>query len=74
MSRFLLLLLLLSPVEANQPSIDSMHAAYISAGWVPVMHPGAPSGLFVCVDSKVSPHVDRVVNMIVDRAKGVRCA
>ena len=70
MSRLLLLILLLSPVEAYQPSIDDMHKAYLGAGWQ--MRTIGRETL-VCIDTKHSLFADRVVQMIVDRAKGVRC-
>ena len=70
MSRLLLLILLLSPVEANQPSIDVLHHAYMGAGWRQIMWGREP---LVCIDVVNGKHVDRVVQMIVDRAKGVRC-
>jgi hypothetical protein len=71
MPRFLLAFLLLSPVEANQPSIDQMHSAYMGAGWYPAF---GPRGEAVCIDKNLSLHADRVVLMIVKRAKGVSCS
>lgn len=71
MSRLLLALLLLSPSEAAQPSIDTLHAAYIGGGWRQIMH-GREA--MVCIAEVNSRHVDRVVQMIVDRAKGIRCS
>jgi hypothetical protein len=71
MPRFLLVFLLLSPVEANQPSIDQMHSAYMGAGWVKLPYGNVT---LVCIEEKSSLHVDRVVQMIVKRAKGVSCS
>ena len=70
MSRLLLLILLLSPVEANQPSIEVLHQAYLGAGW---QARTIGRETLVCIDPTHSLFADRVVQMIVDRAKGVRC-
>ena len=70
MSRLLLTLLLLSPVAANQPSIDTLHAIYLGAGW---QARTIGRETLVCISPTHSLYADRVVQMIVDRAKGIRC-
>ena len=71
MSRFLLILLLMSPATANEPTIDQMLSAYAQAGWVQVQH---PSGSLICIDASLSPYVDRVVFLLAQKARGVRCS
>ena len=71
MSRFLLILLLMSPVTANEPTVDQMLSAYAQAGWVPMQH---PTGALICIDASLSRHVDRVVFMLAQKARGVQCS
>lgn len=71
MSRFLLAFILMSPAVANEPTIDQLHKAYMEAGWYPAMSAQGPA---ICIAAGTSQHVDRVVFMLAQRAKGVRCS
>lgn len=70
MPRLLLLLLLLSPVEANLPTIEQLLHAYNHAGWEPHVVNGVP---MVCIGEKASARADWFVSMIAARAQGVHC-
>ena len=71
MSRLLLAFILLTPVEASQPSVDVLLQAYAGAGWVKLRHPS--EGILVCIDEKSSVHVDRIVWMLAERARKTHC-
>lgn len=72
MPRLLLLFLLLSPVEANQVTVDQLVHAYIHAGWITAV--GQDGAELYCIGLDESRHADSIVQRIADRAKGVQCS
>jgi hypothetical protein len=72
MRRLMLCLVLLAPVEARQPSVDHLLQAYVHAGWSWEAVRG--KGKMMCIGPEESKFVDRVVEMLGHRAKGVTCS
>ena len=71
MSRFLLVMFLMSPAIAADPEVDAMHKAYLNAGWRPAMSEDGP---VVCISPENSLRADRLVSMIAEKAKNPVCS
>lgn len=72
MRSLLLFALLAAPVTAQSPSVDQLLHAYAGAGWV--ITQDQQSERYVCVAEAKSPFVDRVVAILAERARGMKCS